>query len=223
MKQSPLIIPLDGMKVASALTLAKQLSGSVWGFKVNDLLIECGVDIVTQLKRFGNVFADPKLHDIPNTVANGVRRLADAGADLITVHASGGEAMMEAACTAAGASKILAVTVLTSLRVDEAWYIYGQRPAAMVRQFALQAQHAGVHGIVCSPQELHTKLPKGLVKVVPGIRPAWYARDDDQSRTATPAAAIKAGADLLVIGRPITRADDPRRAVAQTHEEIAGA
>src|SRR3954468_7479737 len=110
-----IIVALDNMEQQAALELARSLSGKVWGFKVNDLLLEYGCSIVNSLKRHGNVFADPKLHDTPNTVRNSVKRLAFAGADLITCHIAGGVKMLQAAVDEAGKAKIIGVTMLTSL------------------------------------------------------------------------------------------------------------
>lgn len=221
---NPIVIPLDGMTRGIALGLAAKLVDKVWGFKVNDLLIECGVGIIAELKQFGNVFADPKLHDIPSTVANSMAKLAAAGANLVTVHASGGVEMMRAAVDAAGGSKVLAVTVLTSLDEDTAHLIFGNPIKATVLQFARNASLAGVYGVVCSPKELEIlgKQPElqFLAKITPGIRPAWHQVGDDQKRVMTPAEAAKLGATLQVIGRPILRADDPLEAVEKTVQEI---
>lgn len=240
MKKGPIIIPLDGMDKNKALEMAEKLSGMVWGFKVNDLLDPYGVSIISELKKYGNVFADPKLHDIPNTVANRIKKYVAVKADLITVHASGGIEMMRAAVgasdkigimkAAAGIeeySQILAVTILTSLDEDTTHNIYGSPVKAKVLQLARDAKLANVDGIVCSAKELgmlskHEELAR-LTKVTPGIRPDWYqaeAKKEDQKRVMTPAEAIKLGADLLVIGRPITKADDPVEAVERTNEEI---
>lgn len=221
---SRIVIPLDGMTKKSALEVAVKLAGKVWGFKANDLLIECGVGIIEELKQFGNVFADPKLHDIPNTVANSMKKLAIVGADLVTVHASGGVEMMRAAVDVAGDSKVLAVTVLTSLDEDTAHLTFGNPIKATVLQFARNASLAGVFGVVCSPKELEilSKQPElqSLAKITPGIRPEWYQVDDDQKRTMTPAEAAKLGATLLVIGRPILKAKDPVEAAEKTAREI---
>ena len=221
--KSPIIVPLDGMTVERSLALAEQLAGSVWGFKVNDLLVTEGVRIVTELKRFGQVFADPKLHDIPNTVGNGVKALAAAGADLITVHGSGGRAMLEAAVRNAGPAKILAVTVLTSLTDADAEQLYSCSAREGVARFANLAASAGVHGIVCSPQELSllqaTPALVPLLKVTPGVRPTWSGKDD-QARTLTPAEAMAGGATHLVIGRPITGHENPVQAVKLINEEV---
>lgn len=188
------IVALDGISEKEALRIAKLLKGKVWGFKVNDLLF-ANPGIIGKLKKFGKVFADAKLYDIPNTVANGIRRLSAAGADMITVHASGGIEMMRAAKKNAGRSKILAVTVLTSFQGNQK-----KEVLRMVKEAAV----AGVDGVVCSGHELKYLAKFSLLKIVPGIRPKGYNRKDDQKRTVTPEEAIKFGADYLVIGRPIT-------------------
>lgn len=220
----PIIVPLDGMTPRAALNLAERLTDRVWGFKVNDLLIACGSRIVTELREFGQVMADPKLHDIPNTVKNSAGVLADAGATFITVHASGGVDMLRAACERARG--ILAITVLTSLDEQAALRIFGRDLIHVVLSFAHMAKEAGCAGIVCSPKELSLlgtdRDLDGLIRVVPGIRPAG-ADQGDQQRTDTPAAAIKAGADKLVIGRPITEKGDPVDNVRRIMDEIGPA
>ncbi len=159
------------------------------------------------------LFLDLKLHDIPNTVA-GAARAAVAGCrpDFLTVHASGGREMIRAAVEAAGDTKILAVTVLTSLDANELAAIgQGDDAQAQVLRLARLAVAAGAGGIVCSPREialLRKELPKDVILVVPGIRPAGAVKGD-QKRVMTPAEATAAGADYLVIGRPITQAADP--------------
>jgi len=224
--KSKVIVALDQISKKDALNLATALKGHVWGFKVNDLLIAEGTAIIENLKAFGNVFADSKLHDIPNTVANSVKRLSDSGADLITVHASGGIKMLEAAATNSSSSKILAVTALTSLSETDTKTVYGKQPSDLVIAFAKLAHSAGVPGIVCSPLELellnsNAEL-KQLLKVTPGIRPSSYDKADDQTRVATPLGAINAGADLLVIGRPITQfKDSPQQAIDLLNSELS--
>lgn len=208
MRKANLIIALDGITGKKALIIARTLSGKVWGFKVGDLLYEDS-SIIQKLKKFGHVFADVKLHDIPNTVANSVKKLSRAGADMITVHASGGVEMMRAAKQNAGKSKIVAVTILTSQKE--------KNTNKKVLKLAQNAQKAGLWGIVCSGQELKALNrvlgTKRMIKVVPGIRPTWYTKKDDQKRKITPDEAIKLGADYLVIGRPITQAKDPLKAL----------
>jgi orotidine-5'-phosphate decarboxylase len=165
------------------------------------------------------VFLDLKLHDIPNTVEGAARSAASSGASLLTVHAVGGEAMIRAAVGAAGGRlRILAVTVLTSL--DDAALVAvglaGPTEVAVVR-LAKLAVGGGAHGIVCSPHEVAAvRAAVGPVPllVVPGVRPPGAARGD-QARVATPAEAVRAGADVLVLGRPLRDAPDPAAAARE--------
>lgn len=207
-KKEKIIIALDGNTIEKSLSIAKSLKEYVWGYKINDLLYE-DTSVIDQLKEIGRVFVDVKLYDIPNTVANTVRRLSKKGADIITVHASGGIDMMKAAKKNAGDSKIIAVTVLTSTKSPDT--------KMKVLQLTKDAIKAGVDGIVCSSHELQAvnKIPgmESKLKIVPGIRPEWYTKKDDQVRTMTPAAAISLGVDYLVIGRPITESKNPLKAL----------
>lgn len=230
MNNNPIILPLDGMSKVRALEIAEKFSGKVWGVKINDLIDqelfrkEDEISLIEKLTKICPFFADPKLHDIPNTVANRTKAYAKGGAYFITVMASGGIEMMRAAVENRGDSKILAVTVLTSLSEEEAHLTYGEPSKAKVLLFAQWAKLAGVDGIVCSAKELEilSKHPEleGLIKVTPGIRPDWYKEADDQKRTMTAGEAIKLGADYLVIGRPLLRAADPMEAVEKTLAEI---
>jgi orotidine-5'-phosphate decarboxylase len=162
------------------------------------------------------VFLDLKLHDIPNTVEGAARSAAAAGASLLTVHASGGRRMVEAAVAGAGGRlRVLGVTVLTSLGEEDLWRIGLEGPArsAAVR-LARLAVEAGAGGVVCSPLEVaavRAAVGPGPLLVVPGIRPAGAAAGD-QARVATPAEAVRAGADVLVLGRPLREAADPAAA-----------
>lgn len=219
------IVALDNMDESSALALAKALSGLVWGFKVNDLLLQCGTPILGKLCAYGQVFADAKIHEIPNTTKNSVHRLAQAGASIITVHASGGGAMLAAAKEAAGDVLVCAVTVLTSLSDADSRGIYSSSSKEAVIRFAALAAQSGLNGIICSPQELtalnEDKRCAALTKVCPGVRPSWYGKADDQNRVATPKQAIIDGASLLVVGRPITSAKDPVEAAKRIEAEVA--
>lgn len=180
------------------------------------------------LRGSGPVFADPKFYDIPNTVANGVKKLSAAGAKLITVHASGGIPMMEAAVQAVSYSdcRILAVTVLTSFQEDDVRRIYGGSIQDTVIKLALDAELAGVHGLVCAPKDLEFLAPikelAGMLLVTPNLSPTWYRVPDDQNkeRQMTPGEAAKLGANLFVIGRPILKDADPAAAVERTLAEI---
>ena len=228
-----IIIALDGMKKKDAIELAKKLSSAsqIVCFKANDLLDDEGGKIIEELSQYGLVMADPKYHDIPNTVGNRVKKISSYHPMFITVHASGGIEMMRAAVentseiTVAIKSKILAVTVLTSLDEEECNLNLGGPVKAKVLQFARNAILSGVEGIVCSANELAflSKFPelKWLIKVTPGIRPKWHIDpSDDQARIVTPADAVKLGADFIVIGRPIVRAKDPLKALEDTISEI---
>lgn len=223
--QSPVIVALDGMSREQALSLARKLEGKVWGYKVNDLLLDCGVEIVSALAEYGRVFADPKLNDIPNTVKNSVKKLVDAGANIITVHGSAGEIALSEAQEIAGECDILAITVLTSFSPAGAEKVFRQAVPDAVLHFAQIAKSSGVRGVVCSPQELSLlsaePLLDNLKRVTPGVRPEWYQQSgDDQSRVMTPAKALAEGASLLVIGRPICAAEDPLEAVAKLDQEL---
>ncbi len=217
---SRIIAALDNVSLANGAMLADKLEHHIWGVKINSLLLENAVDggsPLSWLTGWGHtVFADAKLHDIPNTVANSVGVLARQGAHLITVHASGGVEMMRAAVETYEKNKpedglgILAVTILTSLDANHCRGIYGKEPEEMVLKLADFAEKAGVYGIVCSAQELVAlkgKYPR-LKRVVPGTR-SKGADTHDQARVDTQENAIANGADLLVIGREITKDDDP--------------
>jgi orotidine-5'-phosphate decarboxylase len=226
-----LAIALDFPDAKQALALVDTLGDTCQWFKVGmELYYAAGNALIAELRSRGfDVFLDLKLHDIPNTVAGAVRSATQAGASLLTVHASGGPAMLAAAAEAAsapGAPKLIAVTVLTSMDASElaATGVAGS-PAEQVLRLAKLAQAAGIDGMVCSAEEvatLRTEMGPQTILVVPGIRPTGAATED-QRRIATPATAIAQGASMLVIGRPITRATDPGAAARAILEEIAQA
>ncbi|MFU8841710.1 MAG: orotidine-5'-phosphate decarboxylase [Nitriliruptoraceae bacterium] len=199
--------------LAEAEALAARLVGEVGWFKVGlELFAAHGPAAVTAIAAYGPVFLDVKLHDIPTTVERSAARIAELGARLVTVHAAGGPAMVAAAVRGLGdAAEVLAVTVLTSTS-DAELAALGQEPASVqVPRLARLAVEAGAPGLVCAPRDLTAvRLAVGTAPrlVTPGIRPAT-AGVDDHARAATPASAIADGADLLVVGRPITRAEDP--------------
>ena len=231
MRPSPkdrLAVALDFPTAKSALDLVDQLSDTCQWFKVGmELYYATGNSLVETLRNRGfNVFLDLKLHDIPNTVAGAVRSATQAGASLLTLHASGGPVMMAAAAEAAaapGSPRLLAVTVLTSM--DAAQLIatgVSSTPAEQVLRLAKLAQSSGVNGMVCSAEEVGTlraELDGDILLVVPGIRPTG-SDIGDQKRIATPAAAIERGASMLVVGRPITRAANPAEAATSILKEI---
>jgi orotidine-5'-phosphate decarboxylase len=223
-----LIVALDLPNVAAAEVLVARLGDAVGFYKLGyQLLFAGGLPFAETLARQGKrVFLDLKLHDIGNTVAKGVESVARLGASFVTVHAY--PQTMKAAVEARGASplRILAVTVLTSYDdADLAAAGYELSVPELASERAAQARDIGVDGIVCSAAEAALLRPivgPGLVLVTPGIRPAG-ADSGDQKRIMTPAAAVAAGADYLVVGRPIVEAADPRAAAAAIVAEIAAA
>lgn len=224
--QDRIILALDRPDAASALALADSIPALRWVKVGLELFCAAGPDVVRQLRRRGlRVFLDLKFHDIPATMAGACRSAARLGAELITVHAcAGSEALVAAQAGAvAGAAQaelaaptLLAVTVLTSWEAGRfrAELALDEAPEAYVPRLAALAATAGIAGAVCSPQEvaaLRQAYPEPFALVTPGIRPAG-APVGDQRRVMTPAQAIAAGASLLVIGRPISAADDPAAA-----------
>jgi orotidine-5'-phosphate decarboxylase len=223
-----LAVALDFTDEHHAMELVDSLGDTCQWFKVGmELYYAAGNHVVQQLRDRGfNVFLDLKLHDIPNTVAGAVRSATQAGASLLTIHASGGAAMMTAAAEAAsapGSPRLLAVTVLTSMDASElAGVGITASPADQVLRLARLARASGIDGMVCSAEEvamLRKETSLDTLLVIPGIRPAGSAVGD-QKRVATPGQAIADGASMLVVGRPITRAADPATAARAILEEI---
>jgi orotidine-5'-phosphate decarboxylase len=222
------IVALDVPDAKGALGLIERLDGIIQWFKIGlELYIYEGNRFVESARNRGcSIFLDLKLHDIPNTVAGAIRSAARAGAQMLTIHAGGGPAMMAAAAEAAAslpsAPRLLAVTVLTSM--DQAQLHatgVSSTPAEQVLRLARTAWDAGIPGFVSSAEEvavLRQSFPRATL-VVPGIRPMGVAIGD-QKRVATPTAAIAAGADYLVVGRPITQAANPAAAAQAILDEI---
>lgn len=227
---NPVFVAIDRQDLAGARDLASRLQGLVGGLKLGlEFFTANGPDGVAAIARLGlPIFLDLKFHDIPNTVAGAVRAAAGLGVAIVNVHAAGGPAMLEAARRAAGDGpdrpRIIAVTVLTSLDAGDlaAAGVTAQPLDQVIRLSRLAAGH-GLDGVVCSPLELHAvreACGSDFLTVVPGIRPAGHGRSDDQKRTMTPAEARRAGADILVIGRPVTGADDPGAAAGSIMVEL---
>lgn len=224
-----LIVALDFPTSAPALALADRLQGLVRWFKVGlEVYTAEGPSIVHELRRRRfSVFLDLKFHDIPNTVAGAVRSASAAGAELLTVHAMGGPAMLEAAADAAAGlpnpPQLLAVTVLTSMdQLQLAAIGIDHSPETQVLRLANTAAEAGIDGFVASPEEVSALRQRfrDATLVIPGIRPQGSAIGD-QKRVATPATALAAGASSLVIGRPITQAPDPIAATQAILDEMS--
>jgi orotidine-5'-phosphate decarboxylase len=220
-----LVVALDVPRLDEAAGLARELAGAVGWFKVGlELFAAHGPAAVEAVRAYGPVFLDVKLHDIPTTVERAARRLAALGVGLVTVHAGGGAAMVGAAVAGLGdAGRVLAVTVLTSLSDDDLASVNAPPAATQVPALARLATQAGAPGLVCAPRDLtavRSAVGRDVLLVTPGIRPAG-GEVDDHARAATPRQAVQDGADLLVIGRPITRADDPVAAARAIAVELA--
>jgi orotidine-5'-phosphate decarboxylase len=219
------IVALDVPDLAALEAYLDRLEGQPRFYKVGlELFVAEGARAVEAVRRRGGrVFLDLKLHDIPETVARAVGNAVKLGVDLLTVHTSGGLEMLRRAAEAAGGqARVLGVTVLTSLAEEDlrADGLAGSVADVVARRAALAAR-AGLGGLVCSPQEVaqaKTAAP-GLLLVVPGVRPAGAALGD-QKRVATPAATVQAGADYLVVGRPLRDAPSPVEAFAALVREI---
>ncbi|WP_295436772.1 orotidine-5'-phosphate decarboxylase [uncultured Thiodictyon sp.] len=229
----PIIVALDVAAKAPALALVERLDPARCRLKVgNELFTRLGPSIVRTLHKRGfEVFLDLKFHDIPNTVAAACAAAADLGVWMLNVHCTGGAAMIAAARArldqVGGARRpvprLIGVTVLTSLDADDLAAVgCPGEPRERVLRLAELGRRAGLDGVVCSPQEaalVRRALGPGFLLVTPGVRPAGAAVGD-QKRVMTPAQAIAAGADYLVIGRPITGAPDPAAALAAIEQEL---
>lgn len=225
-------VALDTPDVGAAIAMAQQLAGYVGGVKLGkEFFVANGPDAVRAVGGLGMpVFLDLKFHDIPNTVAGAVRSALPSEPAILNVHAMGGSAMMKAAKEALDAGDgphpmLIAVTVLTSLG-DEDLAELGVSANAedQVVRLARLTQSCGLDGVVCSPREIgpiRAACGNDFKLVVPGIRPTWAATGD-QKRITTPSDAIASGADYLVIGRPITSAEDPVQAAQMIADEIGG-
>ncbi len=236
MSQNQLIVALDVENLATANRLVTTLSDDVKWFKIGKQLFTAvgpaSVKLLHEAKK--NIFLDLKFHDIPNTVAGAVASATKIGANIINVHASGGLEMMRAAGESAEkqASEfsipkptLLGVTILTSVDETNFQRDFGtqRRLKDQVAYLAELSQKAGLEGVVASPLEIELirkVCGNNFVIVTPGVRPAWAA-SNDQQRVMTPGEAINAGADYIVVGRPITAADNPREAARTILQEIS--
>ena len=228
-----IIVALDVNTRAEAVAKVKEIGETIDFYKIGlELFTAEGADVVKAVKDLGKkVFLDLKFHDIPRTVERAVLSVGKLGVDLLTIHASGGRAMIRAAADAAAtfganAPKVLAVTVLTSLDESDLADIgvANRTSVEQVMSLAKLAVENGAAGLVSSPKEvaaLSAALPKGTLFVSPGVRPAGAAVGD-QKRVATPAQAVRDGATHLVIGRPIVQAANPAEAARAIRAEIAG-
>jgi len=225
-----LILALDAPAPGDVAPVLRQLGGRVRWVKIGlEMFTACGPDCVREVAGLGfEVFLDLKLHDIPHTVARAVESAGRLPIGMLTVHAAGGPEMLRQAVAAqrqcSARLRLLGVTVLTSFRPEDLRAVgVGAALAAQVGHLAALAVEAGLGGVVCSPLEvaaLRPQLPTALRIVTPGIRPAGAAGGDDQARVMTPAEAARAGADFIVVGRPVLKAPDPVAAAGAIIEEL---
>lgn len=229
--QDRLVFALDVPDGKEAKRYVTMLEGVVGCFKVGlELFIREGPDVVKMIQdnSAANIFLDLKLHDIPATVRRALRSAAKLGIKYITIHSTEGEEILETAQEVKGSGlEVLAVTLLTSTSassLSNLWMSENIDTAALVLDRATRAQKSGCAGVVCSGEEakvIKLKCAEGFKIVVPGIRPEWArVLGDDQNRIATPAQAIKDGADMIVVGRPIRDSEDPRAAAQRIIEEV---
>lgn len=228
-----IFVALDTPEVERARRLASALNGEIGGVKIGkEFFTAQGPDGVRAAIGGERLFLDLKFHDIPNTVAGALRSAVHLRPFMVTVHASGGRAMMEAAAEAAREAaedaavprpKVMGITVLTSLDENDLAAVGQRGPVAeQVRRLAALARESGLDGVVCSPHEiecLRTDCGPDFLLLVPGIRPTWAAAGD-QKRVMTPGEAVAKGADYLVIGRPITAEADPLAAARRIVDEL---
>jgi orotidine-5'-phosphate decarboxylase len=226
---SPVAVALDTADLDTAVRWAVAVAPHVSTAKVGlELFCSHGPEAVEKIRAGADldIFLDLKLHDIPATVAGAARAVASLAPAYLTVHAAGGPAMIEAAAAALPATRIAAVTVLTSLSaVDLEQLGLAGPPSEAVVRLARLAVGAGARALVCSPQEVamvRAAVGPSVTLITPGVRPAGSAADD-QARVATPAQALADGCDLMVIGRPITGAADPGEAAAAIAASLRGA
>ncbi|WP_027358733.1 orotidine-5'-phosphate decarboxylase [Desulforegula conservatrix] len=226
-----IIFALDVDSMEKASHFARLLSGTVGMFKIGlELFIRTGPDIIKMIREISGaeIFLDLKLHDIPETVKKSVSVISGLDVRFTTLHASGGTKMLGAAAGASGNLDLLAVTVLTSTSASdlaETGHDKSINTESLVVMRAQLAKNAGCSGVVCSALEasmIRQRIGNDFYLVTPGIRPSWeVVKEDDQSRIMTPARAVSEGSDYLVIGRPISRASDPRASALRIADEIA--
>lgn len=229
---SRIVVAIDRMRLEDAHGDVAKLKARAGVIKLGlEFFVANGPQGVRAVAGPTPLFLDLKLHDIPNTVSGGVRSACQVSPKFITIHAAGGESMMRAAADAAkaaGSSRplLLAITVLTSLDDGDLDAVGQHGPVGeQAKRLAVLAKKSGLDGVVCSAHEtaaLRTECGKDFLLVVPGIRPSW-ATSNDQKRVVTPVEAVRRGADYLVIGRPITQADDPASALERIAAEIGTA
>ena len=224
MKNKRVIVALDSSNINRVKKFVKNLNKEAYAFKIGyEFFFNYGIDGYKEIKKISpNIFLDLKLHDIPNTVKNGIKAIEKLKPLFTTIHISGGDEMMRAGLLHKKNIKILGVSVLTSLNSKETNKYYKERKVeSLVKKFVLYAKKQKLDGIVCSPREIkyvRNIVGKDFIIVTPGIR--LDNIDDDQKRVLTPKQAIKLGADYLVIGRPILNSKDPLKTLKNINKSL---
>ena len=227
MNTKKIIVALDGNNKNKIIKLTKSIKREVFAFKIGyEFFLNFGIDGYKQIKNIcPKIFLDLKLHDIPNTVKNGIKAIEKLKPLLTTIHISGGDEMMKASSINRNKTKILGVSILTSLNTQQTKKYYNKKNVTLlVKKFAKEAKRNNLDGIVCSPREIkyiRNEVGKKFLIVTPGIRIEKLNKfKDDQSRTLTPNEAIKLGANYLVIGRPITESKNPLKTIKEINRSI---
>ena len=227
MKSNKIIVALDSNNLKKIEKIVRSLKSEVYAFKIGyEFFFNFGIEGYLKIKKIcPKIFLDLKLHDIPNTVHQGLKALVKLKPMLTTIHISGGDQMMKSSLIKNRVTKILGVSVLTSLDQSQTKKYYNEEKIeSLVKKFVKQAIKQKLDGIVCSPKELiylRNILPKNFIIVTPGIRINSYKnKNDDQRRVLTPKEAVEKGASLLVIGRPITLSKDPLKTIKKINNSL---
>ncbi len=226
MNSKKIIVALDSNNFKKISKLVTSLKEDVYAFKIGyEFFFNFGIDGYKKIKKISpNIFLDLKLHDIPNTVKNGLIALNKLKPLLTTIHISGGDEMMKASLIKNKFTKVLGVSILTSLNEDQTKKYYNETKInLLVKKFVKYAKNNKLDGVVCSPKEIkyiRKEVGKKFLIVTPGIRTDILTKTDDQKRTMTPKEALKLGADYIVIGRPITKAKNPKKIIKTINNSI---
>ena len=226
MNDKKIIVALDSINLYDSKYLVDEIKNQVFAFKISyDFLLNFGLDGYNQIKnKKVNIFLDLKLHDIPNTIKNGIEAIANLNPYFTTIHITGGDEMQKIANLSKKNVKVLGVSILTSIDSAQAEKYYSEKNINnLVGKFVKNALENKLDGIVCSPLEIELvkKISSGkLIIITPGIRPENYNKNDDQKRFMSPKEAVNLGANYLVIGRPITQSSNPLLEITSINSSI---
>ena len=227
MKSKKIIVALDSKNLNKTIKLVKSLKKEVYAFKIGyQFFFNFGLDGYKKIYSIcPKIFLDLKLHDIPNTVAKGLEALIKMKPLFTTIHISGGDHMMQASKSVKKSTKVLGVSILTSMDSKQTMKYYNlNNVSKLVKKFAKYAKKNNLDGVICSPQEIkfiRKEIGKNFIIVTPGIRVNNKIKKDDQKRIETPEKAINLGANFLVIGRPITESNDPLKILKEINKKLA--